>query len=98
LNYSSLNHLVQGNFDFKRYLGLWHEQQRYEADFQLDGDCVTAEYKLRDVGNVAVRNTLYWLKNQTSHHMDGLALIAFPNAANLEGRLNVTFFENREKI
>jgi lipocalin len=79
-------------------LGVWYEEKRYDDEFQAEADCVSAEYRLNTDGSVAVRNSLFWLQNQTFHQMNGRALIAFPNADNLEGRLNVTFFPQRKNF
>lgn len=40
-----------------QYFGLWYEQQRYFAAFELGLSCVTAEYSLLPDGNVKVNNT-----------------------------------------
>jgi len=44
--------------DLQRYLGLWHEQARYENWFQ-GADClnVTAEYAFDEDGDISVVNT-----------------------------------------
>lgn len=42
--------------DLDRYLGLWHEQARYEAPFQRGCEAVTAEYGRRTDGLISVTN------------------------------------------
>nr|WP_240048994.1 lipocalin family protein [Parerythrobacter lutipelagi] len=41
------------------YLGTWFEYGRYEAPFQKGCEGVTAEYSLRDDGNIRVVNSCY---------------------------------------
>lgn len=41
------------------YLGTWYEYGRYEAPFQRGCDGVTAEYSMRDDGNISVVNSCY---------------------------------------
>jgi apolipoprotein D and lipocalin family protein len=43
--------------ELSRYLGRWFEIARYEQGFQKDCDGVTADYSLRDDGNIKVVNT-----------------------------------------
>ena len=42
--------------DLSRYLGTWYEIARYEQGFQKDCDGVTADYSLRDDGEISVLN------------------------------------------
>jgi apolipoprotein D and lipocalin family protein len=42
--------------DVNQYLGLWHEQFRYEASFEKNMDMVTAHYSLNGDGSVKVVN------------------------------------------
>lgn len=42
--------------DLQRYLGKWYELARYEQGFQKDCDGVTAEYALKDNGDISVLN------------------------------------------
>lgn len=88
----------QGISDFQvgDYLGLWYEVERYEQEFQLNGECVTAQYSANDDGSVRVWNTLEVLavapgdENQL-FSMEGRAVLADPLADPLVGALNVTF-------
>lgn len=41
------------------YLGTWYEYGRYEAPFQEGCEGVTAEYSMRDDGNIRVINSCY---------------------------------------
>lgn len=50
---------VQPDFDVRKYMGLWYEQERYFAIFQFTYKCGTAHYTLRDDGSVLVNNTGY---------------------------------------
>ncbi|MBG8553785.1 lipocalin family protein [Hymenobacter guriensis] len=45
--------------DLHRYAGLWHEVARLPTRFEKGCQHVTAEYKLRPDGKVAVRNTCH---------------------------------------
>lgn len=42
--------------ELNRYLGRWYELARYEQGFQKDCDSVTADYSLREDGNIEVLN------------------------------------------
>lgn len=77
-------------------MGLWFEQQRYEAIFQFAGDCVTADYGLNDDGSIRVVNSMVRLITQTPSSDTGRAVLSFPDANPLPARLNVTFAEGRE--
>lgn len=41
---------------YLQYLGLWYEQERYFAFFQINGKCVTATYTDNMNGTVGVEN------------------------------------------
>lgn len=43
--------------ELDRYLGRWYEMARYEAPFQKDCEAVTADYSLRDDGQIKVINS-----------------------------------------
>jgi apolipoprotein D and lipocalin family protein len=43
--------------ELSRYLGRWYELARYEQGFQKDCDGVTADYALREDGNISVLNS-----------------------------------------
>jgi apolipoprotein D and lipocalin family protein len=84
------NPVVQ-NFDVAAYLGTWYEIQRYPDYFQGEGECVKAEYSLKDDGTVKVLNSMLVLPNTERESVEGLAVVSFPEAVPLEGKLNVTF-------
>ena len=42
--------------ELDRYLGRWYEMARYEAPFQKDCEAVTADYSLREDGQIKVVN------------------------------------------
>jgi apolipoprotein D and lipocalin family protein len=76
--------------DLQRYLGVWHEMARYDNRFQ-DEDCVnvTAEYGLRDDGDVSVRNTCRNGDGAVTESVDGRAYVADTTS---NAKLRVTFF------
>ncbi|XP_055602188.1 apolipoprotein D-like [Uranotaenia lowii] len=83
---------VVQNFDVERYLGLWYEIKRYEQFFQLDGECVTAQYSINEEdGSVRVFNSMVVLPNQERQSDIGRAVVAFPDEVPLQAKLNVTF-------
>lgn len=58
---------VQQNFDLTRYMGVWHEQRRYLAIFEVLMECVSAEYTMETGGVVKVNNTGYrWISGKYS--------------------------------
>jgi apolipoprotein D and lipocalin family protein len=76
--------------DLQRYLGTWHEMARYENEFQGEG-CVnvTAEYALRDDGDVSVVNTCRNAAGAITDQADGRAYVADKDS---NAKLRVTFF------
>lgn len=81
---------VVPHVDLARYLGVWHEMARYENRFQ-GPDClnVTAEYTLRDDGDIGVLNTCRDAAGNVTETADGRAYVA-DTATN--AKLRVTFF------
>jgi len=75
--------------DLQRYLGLWHEQARYENWFQ-GADClnVTAEYALDEDGDVSVVNTCRDAAGNVTDRAEGYAYVA---DAATGAKLRVTF-------
>lgn len=64
---------LQANFDASQYLGVWHELYR-EQDIPFeDGECVTAEYSLKDDGTVRVLNTQHYPEDDTYNQIEGYA-------------------------
>ena len=77
------------DFDLNRYLGVWHEVARLDHRFERDLTQVTAEYRLRDDGGVAVINQGFHTKKQAWQSIEGKAyLLGLPHV----GSLKVSFF------
>lgn len=76
--------------ELNRYLGQWHEFARYENRFETGCEAVTADYSLREDGNIKVLNSC--------HHdaVDGQLETAEGRAYVVEGsnnaKLRVSFF------
>src|SRR5690554_2545097 len=51
------NAQVVENFQYERYLGIWHEIARTENSFEKDMDNISAHYSLKENGNINVFNT-----------------------------------------
>lgn len=87
---------VQLNFNLTEYLGVWYEIQRYEAPFQQNLDCTTAEYSLADanVARVTVVNSglLFNGNNATFMEARGVAVPSFPEDERVPAKLSVAFF------
>lgn len=66
--------------------------ERYEQNFQFQADCTTAEYSNNADGSVNVLNRAIHLETNTSIMANGRALVAFPNEIPMQGKLNVSFF------
>lgn len=81
---------VVQHVDLDRYLGLWHEMARYENRFQ-GPDClnVTAQYSLRDDGDISVLNTCRDAAGNVTETADGRAYVADKST---NAKLRVTFF------
>lgn len=77
------------NFDVNRYLGTWYEIARLDHRFERGLQHVTAEYSLRDDGQVKVENKGYNVKKRRWQTADGSAKF---NGARDVGSLAVTFF------
>ncbi|XP_063710025.1 apolipoprotein D-like [Culicoides brevitarsis] len=87
------NRPVLENFKVNDYLGVWYEQERYEADFQVEFDCVTATYSLNDNATVKVVNEnllINGVLRPTS--IEAWAAVSFPDEEPLQAKLNVSFF------
>ena len=82
---------VRNAFNVRQYLGVWYEIERYEQVFQVDADCVTAQYTANADGSVRVINRARNLQNGTNFEAFGNAVVSFPNEVPLRGMLNVTF-------
>ncbi len=73
--------------DLTRYLGLWYEMGRYEAPFQKGCEAVSAQYTLRDDGNIRVLNSC--TKNGKIDTATGKAKIV---EGSNNAKLRVSFF------
>lgn len=77
---------VEGGLDLNRYLGKWYEIARFPNRFERGCVGVTAQYALRDYGDIRVLNTC---RKET---LDGAVTIADGTArVEAPGRLSVTF-------
>lgn len=83
--------IVKG-FKIPDYLGVWYEQERYEQEFQVEFDCVTATYSLNDNGTVRVLNENLIIANEyLPTFIIGWAIPSFPDEEPLQAKLNVSF-------
>lgn len=89
---------VKTDFTPAAYLGVWFEIERYEQFFQIDADCVRAQYTLNADGSINVLNSALFIENGTTIEDEGIARISFPNESPLRAMLNVTFDPNRKDI
>eukprot|EP00092_Neocalanus_flemingeri_P034665 GFUD01037712.1.p1 GENE.GFUD01037712.1~~GFUD01037712.1.p1 ORF type:complete len:193 (-),score=41.62 GFUD01037712.1:85-663(-) len=74
-------------FNATEYLGVWYEQRRFPAFFQLNTRCVQATYGVRDDGRVTVHNVAT-KENGDFDYIDGSAFVKDPN---FPGELTVEF-------
>lgn len=84
------------DFNLTEYLGVWYEIQRYDSEFQLSFDCVTAEYLLPDpsVARITVVNNGVLFSGQTATQFEarGVAVPSFPEDPRNPAKLSVAFF------
>uniref|UniRef100_A0A182NRI3 Apolipoprotein D n=1 Tax=Anopheles dirus TaxID=7168 RepID=A0A182NRI3_9DIPT len=80
------------DFQVEQYLGLWYDLEHYEASFEQNTDCVTAEYSRNEDGSIRVFNSAVRLTDGLLYAVDGLALVSYPEAEVLEAKLNVSFY------
>uniref|UniRef100_A0A182YPT4 Apolipoprotein D n=1 Tax=Anopheles stephensi TaxID=30069 RepID=A0A182YPT4_ANOST len=83
---------VVQDFQVEKYLGLWYDLEHYEANFEQNTDCITAEYSLYEDGSIRVFNTAVRLSDGLLYAVDGVALLSYPEAQVLEAKLNVSFY------
>lgn len=84
---------VVQDFQVVGYLGVWYEQERYEQEFQVEFDCVTATYSLNDNATVQVLNENLSINNEfMPTSILGWAAPSFPDEEPLQAKLNVSFF------
>lgn len=76
-------------FKLERYLGTWYEVARLDHSFERGLSRVTAEYRLRDDGGVAVLNRGYSKADQEWKQAEGKAYFVNTDS---EGYLKVSFF------
>ena len=77
------------NFQVQRYLGRWYEIARLDHPFERGLSHVSAEYKLREDGRLAVTNRGYDAEQQRWREAHGVA--RFRGEKNM-GSLEVSFF------
>jgi apolipoprotein D and lipocalin family protein len=63
---------------------------RYDVFFERGCDCGWAEYSLNEDGSVKVENHCERLPSTTVTTARGRAVVSYPNASPIEGKLNVT--------
>jgi apolipoprotein D and lipocalin family protein len=74
--------------DLARYLGTWYEIARYPNSFQKECDQATAQYSLRDDGDIDVLNTCVRKDNKKLDEAHGVAHVEDPLT---NAKLTVTF-------
>ena len=77
------------NFEVASYLGRWYEIYRDADDTFEYGICNTANYSLRDDGDIRVRNNEFYPDTQTWGGGEGKAFQVYPSAD--DGYLKVKF-------
>lgn len=77
------------NFDSKRYLGKWYEIARLDHVFERNLEQVTAEYSMREDGDIRVLNRGYNTAKQQWQNIEGRAKFASQPTI---GSLKVSFF------
>jgi len=77
-----------------KYLGRWYEYGRYEAPFQKDCEAVTADYSLRDDGNIKVINSCRKdsVDGETKQSTGRAKLVEDSNPDIRGAKLKVSFF------
>lgn len=76
-------------------MGTWYEIQRYEQEFQLSLDCVTAEYDLPnpEIAQISVHNRGVLLGVEpVAFDAVGVAVRSFPDDDTFAAKLSVAFF------
>ncbi len=76
-------------FEVNRYLGKWYEIARLDHSFERGLSNITAEYSLREDGNLRVLNRGYNIKKKKWQDAEGKA--KFTGSNNI-GSLKVSFF------
>ncbi|XP_049530212.1 apolipoprotein D-like [Anopheles darlingi] len=83
---------VVQDFQVDKYLGLWYDLEHYEASFEQNTDCVTAEYSRYEDGSIRVFNSAVRLTDGLLYAVDGRAVLSYPEVDVLEAKLNVSFY------
>uniref|UniRef100_A0AAG5CZY5 Apolipoprotein D n=1 Tax=Anopheles atroparvus TaxID=41427 RepID=A0AAG5CZY5_ANOAO len=83
---------VLQDFQVDKYLGLWYDLEHYEASFEQNTDCVTAEYSRYEDGSIRVFNSAVRLTDGLLYAVDGKAVLSYPDVDMLEAKLNVSFY------
>jgi apolipoprotein D and lipocalin family protein len=76
--------------DAKRYLGRWYEVARYQHSFEKTIMGATAEYSLRDDGQIQVVNSGF--KNTLDGKYTSVKAVAWRPEESIPGALKVRFF------
>lgn len=77
------------NFNVEKYQGKWYEIARLDHSFERGMDQVTAEYRIKDNGDVKVTNRGFDIENNEWEQAEGVA--KFVETSDL-GYLKVSFF------
>lgn len=80
---------VVDNFDAKRYLGTWYEIARLDNRFEKGLEQVTANYSLKDNGDIRVLNRGYDPRRQRWKESEGVARFT---GSPTRAALKVSFF------
>lgn len=85
LSPSRFDVFAEKNIDWNRFLGTWYEIKRIDNPFQSGLTNVSAEYSLREDGNIRVKNQGTSANGPIT--IEGVALLPDPNL----GKLKVSF-------
>ena len=77
------------NFNIKKYQGKWYEIARLDHSFERGLNKVSAEYKIKENGDVQVINRGYHSEDKEWNEAEGVA--KFVDSTN-NGHLKVSFF------
>lgn len=77
------------NFNIKKYEGKWYEVARLDHSFERGLENITAEYKIKENGDVSVVNRGFSVKDREWQDANGVA--SFVEKSDL-GYLKVSFF------
>ncbi len=77
------------NFDVNQYLGVWYEIARFDFRFEKDMNNVSAQYRIKDNGDIEVFNSGYHTKDKKWKSSTGKAKFRGDKTV---GALKVSFF------